>query len=133
MRAKLYAAIYNPRMGNYKHFALYLKNGEEDTIYEAIGDWPNFEHNIIVNSSPLKTTRFLAMMLVGEINQAEVPTVKRILEQARVDNETVHWNCQDVVVENADEIVNDCLTTDDDDWTGKNKGRDQLMQHYGPM
>ncbi|KAK6385764.1 hypothetical protein LTS17_001336 [Exophiala oligosperma] len=132
MRAKLYAAIYEPLYGNFRHFSLYLENGDEEIIYEATGEWPNFEHNILVNKNPRNTRRIIALILIGEVNQTEIPEVKMLLEHANIDNETVHWNCQDFVVENADEIVDGCLTTDDHDWRGKNKGRDQVMEHYGP-
>lgn len=44
---ELYIAIYQPKEGNYKHWALYLENGSEHTIFEVIELYPNFERNVM--------------------------------------------------------------------------------------
>jgi hypothetical protein len=38
--AKLYVAMYKPVEGNYEHWALYLENDPEHTIYEVSGESP---------------------------------------------------------------------------------------------
>ena len=49
------------------------------------------------------------------LNPADLSTVNDIVKQVKVDNETVHWNCQDYVMEILDELEEACVIDLDHD------------------
>lgn len=44
--------FYRPRYGNYQHWTLYLECGDNDIIFEAVGQHPDFKRNIIADANP---------------------------------------------------------------------------------
>ncbi|KAL4919571.1 hypothetical protein BDW62DRAFT_37266 [Aspergillus aurantiobrunneus] len=91
----LSVAIYRPRHGNFQHWALHLHTDFEYLIYEADGEHPSFIKATSVGN-PTDNKSFIGSFYVGEIGIADIATAKRIVDEARVDNE---WDCQDYVLE----------------------------------
>ena len=78
---KVYIAIYKPLYGNFKHWALHLKDGSEETIYEVIGEHPRFERNRLDDKRPECSKRHIENIHVGDINQRDVPAFKKIIRR----------------------------------------------------
>ncbi len=49
------------------------------------------------------------LMHLTSLNPADLPTLDKTLRQAKVDNETIHWNCQDYVMEILEALERDCV------------------------
>lgn len=129
--AKLYIAIYRPVRGNYKHWALYLDSASEDVIYEVIGDHPRFERHHIL-ARPDSSMRHQKDILVGTINERDIPQLKQIVAETPVDNDTVYWNCQDYVIDILQRLKNECVIDEDD--RDYEKGLKLATdRHFGPM
>ncbi|KAL4952035.1 hypothetical protein BDW69DRAFT_195982 [Aspergillus filifer] len=94
----LSVAIYRPRYGNFRHWALHLHTDTEDLIYEADGEHPSFTKAASFGK-PTDNESFIEAFYVGEIGTPDIATVKRIVEEAGIDNETLEWDCQDYVLE----------------------------------
>ncbi|BCS25490.1 uncharacterized protein APUU_50201S [Aspergillus puulaauensis] len=97
-RPFLSVAIYRPRYGNFKHWALHLHTGSEDLVFEVDGEHPLFT-KVTSTGKPTDNESFLESLHVGEIGIPDIPTVRRIVDEARVDNETLEWDCQEYVLE----------------------------------
>lgn len=91
-------AIYRPRYGNFKHWALHLHTGSEDLVFEVDGEHPLFQ-KVTSTGKPTDNETFLESLHVGEIGIPDIPTVRRIVDEARVDNATLEWDCQEYVLE----------------------------------
>ncbi|KAF7592441.1 hypothetical protein BBP40_000289 [Aspergillus hancockii] len=94
----LSVAIYHPRYGNYRHWALYLHTATENLIFEVDGEHPVFQ-KVTSHGRPSDSDTFIEALFVGEIGGPDIPTVKAVVEAARVDNETLEWDCQEYVIE----------------------------------
>lgn len=68
---QLFIATYQPREGNYYHWALHLKTDseEEDYIFEVVGSHPDFRRNV-VRSKPESTTRHTRSIKGGDDSRA---------------------------------------------------------------
>lgn len=127
---KLYIAIYKPRYGNYKHWALFLES-TESVIFEVVGEQGAFRKNTITGNSK-NTTRHEKSILVADINEQDVPELKKVLSQVNVDNETMEWNCQDYVLDVLEALREDCIIDEDD--AHYQKGINLAKEKYfGPM
>lgn len=128
--AKLYIAMYE-QAGNYEHWALFLDEGSEKTIFEVIGEHPNFVIHVL-KGNPKSSRRYKRDILVGVIEEQDIAEVKATIEKAKIDNETVEWNCQDFCVEALDELVEGCfIDENDEDYI---RGRKAVVDKYfGPM
>ncbi|KAL2847190.1 hypothetical protein BJY01DRAFT_167612 [Aspergillus pseudoustus] len=109
----LFVAIYQPRYGNFQHWALHLHTDHEDFIFEVDGEHPSF---IKVNSSakPTDSDTLIESLYVGEIGIPDVATVKKIVDEARVDNETLEWDCQEYVLELLEACEREAILEEDD-------------------
>lgn len=85
---QLYVVFYRPRFGNYQHWALYLRHGDDHTIYELIDSSPNFRKNKL-KVDPQTSRRYLGKLLVASPGESEIPLVSRAIKDAEVDNTTV--------------------------------------------
>lgn len=126
---KLYIAIYQPTEGNYKHWALYLENGSEHSIFEVIGSHPNFERNV-VSGKPQSTSRHRKNILVAKIRNQDVEELKTYMANVKVDNETALWNCQDYVIEAIEGLYDECIIDEEDKDYKKGK-KSAVDSHYG--
>ena len=127
---KLYIAIYKPRYGNYKHWALFL-DSSESLIFEVVGEHGTFQKNTI-KGSPSSSTRHENNILVADINDQDIPELKKTVSGVKVDNETTEWNCQDYVLETLEALEKECVIDEDDE--DYKKGINQAKKKYfGPM
>ncbi|KAL3479654.1 hypothetical protein BJX99DRAFT_66836 [Aspergillus californicus] len=94
----LFVAFYHPRYGNFQHWALHLHTDSEDLIFEVDGEHPCFT-KATTHGKPTDSDTLIESLFVGDIGIPDSPTVKQIVEEARVDNETLEWDCQDYVLE----------------------------------
>lgn len=124
--AKLYVVMYRPRWGNYEHWALYLDNDDEHTIYEVIDEHPRFKKNE-GKGRPQHSNRYLRSYQVGTINTDDISTFRSEVAKAKVDNATVHWNCQDYVVELVEQLVTECIIDEED----FEKVKSKILGHLG--
>lgn len=125
-RADLYVVMYRPTSGNYEHWALYLDNNGEHTTYEVTDEHPNFKKNQ-TETRPQNSNRYLRSYKVGTINADDISAFRDEVTKAKVDNETVHWNCQDYVMEIVDALVMECII-DEDDYLGV---KPKILRHFG--
>lgn len=126
---ELYIAIYQPKEGNYKNWALYLENGSEHTIFEVIGSYPNFERNVM-SGKPQSTSRHRKSILVATIRDQDVEDLKTYMANMKVDNETALWTCQDYIIETIDGLYDECIIDEEDEDYKKGK-KSALDSHYG--
>lgn len=131
LMAILYIAVYQPRHGNYKHWALCLEYNKNYTIFELKGEHPDFFKNKI-SAKPTGSQSHIANILVGSIRDHEVDEVSRAFEKARVDNVTLEWTCQDFVLEIL-ETLRDQLVIDEDDEDYETGRKEAFDNHFGPM
>ncbi|RMZ82159.1 hypothetical protein DV738_g1922, partial [Chaetothyriales sp. CBS 135597] len=124
--AKLNVVMYKPRQGNYDHWALHLEDGHSNIIYEVVGQHPNFEKHS-VKARPQNSINFKHSFQVGEINADDIPSFTDEVSKAKVDNTTVHWNCQDYVIEIVEKLVEECIIDEDD----YKKVERQIKRHFG--
>lgn len=114
MVPKLYVALYQPRYGNYQHWALYIENGEEHLVFEVIGQHGTFERNMIV-ADPKRSRSFRRLVFVAVLDQEDIERVKTATENVSVDNETVEWDCQDYVLEVLDNLEEEFVLDENDE------------------
>lgn len=127
---ELYVVFYKPRAGNFQHWALYIKNGNEPLILQVVGEHPNFERNV-VSAFPQNSRSFLGDLYIGVIGDLDIARVKAAADAVHVDNETLEWDCQDYVLEMLDHLENDfVLESDDEDYQ---EARKILKRKRGAM
>ncbi|KAF5856677.1 hypothetical protein ETB97_007034 [Aspergillus alliaceus] len=110
----LFVAIYHPRYGNYQHWALHLHTATEDLIFEVDGEHPSFQ-KMTSHGKPSDSENLIMSLLVSEIGDPDVPTVKAVVDAARVDNETLEWDCQEYVLELLEACEEDAVLDRDDE------------------
>ena len=57
--------------------------------------------------------------------------LRKKMDEVEVDNETVHWNCQDYVIEAIDHLREECIIDEDDEDYERGR-KDAVENHYGP-
>lgn len=124
---KLYIAIYQPKEGNYKHWALYLEAAPDHIIFEVTGSHSNFRRNVL-KGKPGSSSRHRRSILVGTIRDQDVKELITYMEKVNVDNGTVHWNCQDYVIEAIDGLYEECIIDEDD--KDFEKGKKLAVENY---
>ncbi|KFY26470.1 hypothetical protein V493_04073 [Pseudogymnoascus sp. VKM F-4281 (FW-2241)] len=96
---RLYIAMYEAGTGNYEHWALCLDDGGGvPTIFEVSGEHGTFEKSA-VQDEPRNRLRHKRNIAVGEVNERDIPELLKVIDDAKVDNDTTEWNCQDYVIE----------------------------------
>ncbi|KAI9779900.1 MAG: hypothetical protein M1816_003309 [Peltula sp. TS41687] len=99
MDAELYIAMYEPVEGNYEHWALVLEHDAVTTIFQVIGQSPEFKSSVLQGINPKGTNRHRRNILVGTIDKEDVQKLPDLVKKVAVDNETSHWTCQDYVTD----------------------------------
>jgi hypothetical protein len=87
VRGKLCIAIYKPRYGNYKHWALFLES-TESLIFEVVGKHRTFQKNTITGSLS-SSTRHKKNILVADINEQDIPELKKVVSKVNIDNKII--------------------------------------------
>jgi len=127
---KLYVAMYRPVAGNYEHWALYLENNSEHTIYEVTGEYPHFKLNV-VPGKPTSTNRHRTSIFVYDVNATDIPDFKNAISSMKPNNSISHWNCQDYVIESLDKLEEECVI--DGDEKAYISAKKQVKTHFGPL
>ncbi|KAL5333623.1 hypothetical protein BJX70DRAFT_54969 [Aspergillus crustosus] len=126
----LSVGIYQPRYGNFQHWALHLHTDFEDLIYEVDGEHPTFT-KVTSHGKPTDTSSLIKSLFVGEIGIPDIATVKRVVEEAMVDNETLEWDCQDYVLEILEACEREAVLEENDPDYAEVK--EILLHKRGPM
>ncbi|KAL4783780.1 hypothetical protein BJX76DRAFT_357684 [Aspergillus varians] len=129
-RPFLSVAIYRPRYGNFQHWAVYLHTDYEDLIYEVDGEHPSFT-KATTTGKPTDNESLIESLFVGDIGVPDIATVKQIVDEARVDNETLQWDCQEYVLEILEACEREAVLEEQDlDYA---EVKEILHQRRGPM
>lgn len=100
MTAGLSVAQYIPMAGNLLHWALYLETRSETMIYQIVGSVGAFKYKHRGNVYPQKSSRFIALVFVSEIDSKDIKAVKSILESHPINTDVAtSRNCQDWILE----------------------------------
>ncbi|RMD43444.1 hypothetical protein DV735_g1593, partial [Chaetothyriales sp. CBS 134920] len=111
---QLYVAFYRPRYGNYRHWSLYLQDGNKHTLYEVTGSHPNFRKNE-VKANPQNSSSYLSKLFVASLSKSDVSLVNKAVEQVQVDNSTTEWDCQEYVIDIIEQLKDDLVLDEDDE------------------
>ncbi|PLB44969.1 hypothetical protein P170DRAFT_513071 [Aspergillus steynii IBT 23096] len=130
MHPYLAVAIYHPRYGNFQHWALHLHTSTEDTIYEVDGEHPSFQ-KVTSSGNPRDSETFIHAIFVSEVGDPDIPTIRAIVDGARVDNETLEWDCQEYVLEIIEACEQEAVLDDHD--LEYMEAKETLKQKRGPM
>ncbi|KAE8386928.1 hypothetical protein BDV23DRAFT_175057 [Aspergillus alliaceus] len=126
----LYVVFYRPRYGNYQHWALYIDEESDGTIFEVTGQHPNFQRNV-VHARPDSSKSYLDKLYVGMLRPDDLKHVAKAAEETDVDNETLEWDCQDYVLEVLDKLEEEfILESDDEDYQA---AREELKGRRGAI
>ena len=126
----LYIAVYKPRYGNHFRWALYLKS-ESPKVFEVIGEHPQFQRNVVeMNAEDIEG--HVANVMVGEVNDGDVPALESIVQGQNSDNDTVLWDCQDYVLEVMENLAGEYVIDGDDECYAKGR-REAMMKYHGFM
>ncbi|KAE8147335.1 hypothetical protein BDV25DRAFT_160572 [Aspergillus avenaceus] len=126
----LSVAIYHPRYGNYRHWALHLQTPTESLIFEVDGEHPSFT-KVTSSGNPLESDTCIELLPVSDIGDCDVPTVKAVVGAARVDNETLEWDCQEYVLEILEELEEAAVLDERD--RDYESVKEDLKARRGPM
>ncbi|KAL3458428.1 hypothetical protein BJX64DRAFT_292232 [Aspergillus heterothallicus] len=110
---QLFVAIYRPRYGNFRHWALHLHTDNQDYIFEVDGEQPAFI-KVSSSSKPTEWDMLIESLYVGEIGIPDLATFKQLVDEAKVDNETLEWDCQDYVLELLEACEREAILDEDD-------------------
>ena len=100
--------FYQPRYGNYEHWALYLADDAEPLIFEVVGSHGTFKPNI-VKAKPENSARYVGRQFVDNVNIGDIPEMRNAIKACAVDNETVEWDCQDYAIEALEKLAEECV------------------------
>ncbi|KAL3488627.1 hypothetical protein BJX62DRAFT_239849 [Aspergillus germanicus] len=109
----LFVAIFQPRYGNFQHWALHLHTDHEDLVFEVDGEHPSFT-KVTSPAKPTDSNTLVETLWVGEIGIPDIATLKQIVDEARVDNETLEWDCQEYVLEILEAREREAILEEDD-------------------
>lgn len=126
----LAVAIHRPRYGNFQHWALHLHTATSSTIYEVDGEHPHFQ-KVTSAGHPRDSETFIHSIFVSEVGEPDIATIDAIVDAARVDNETLEWDCQEYVLEILEACEEEGVLDERDGeyW----EAREGLRERRGPM
>jgi hypothetical protein len=123
-KGNLSVALYRPRWGNLRHWALYLDTG--NWVYEVTGEAMHFTAEVKNGVIPNNSGSWIESIHVAEIQAADMPELHRIITETPVQNDVQGWCCQDYVME-ALEYLNEEQIVDDEDFE---KAKRRLMKKF---
>lgn len=126
----LYVAMYQSQHGVYEHWALYLQHDLIDTIYEVIGQLPDFRPNVLLKN-PSATTRHKRNIFLYDISVADITEFENVLLTLTPANTPESWNCQNYVMDVLGELENKKVIDKDD--AAYIEAKKELMKHFGPL
>jgi hypothetical protein len=99
-------------------------------IFEVDGEHPSFQ-KVTSHGKPSDSGTFIKSLFVSEIGNIDVPTVKAVIEDARVDNETLEWDCQEYVLEILEACEQEAVLDEED--AGYVEIMEYLKEIQGPL
>lgn len=123
--------MYKPVEVNHLHWALYLDNGWEHSIYEVIGIHPHFKANLIAGKKPDHSIRHQKSVFVYEINEPDLPEFEKAIILVQPQNDVVHWNCQDYVMDVLNYLEEECVIDGEDQ--SYIEAKEEVKEHFGPL
>ncbi|KAI2619937.1 hypothetical protein GGR54DRAFT_109053 [Hypoxylon sp. NC1633] len=108
-KGKLSVALYRPRWGSLRHWALYLDVG--NYVYEVTGEAMQSTAEAKAGIIPNNSGSWIESIPVAEIQAADMAELHRIITETPVQNDVQGWCCQDYVMAleglNEEQIVDD--------------------------
>lgn len=126
----LSVAMYKPAEGNHLHWALHLGNGAGHSIYKVLGEHPHFKPNFITGKKPDHAVRHQRSIFVYEISSTKLPGFKEAIACVKPQNDVVHWNCQDYVIEVLEYLEEQCIIDGEDQ--SYLKAKKEVEQYFEP-
>lgn len=126
----LYVAMYQSEHGVYEHWALYLQNNTTDTVYEVVGELPNFKTNVLLKS-PSATKRHKRSVFLCDINETDIALFETVLATLIPANSPEGWNCQNYVLDVIEELEEKKVINKGDE--AYIEAKKQLNEHFGPL
>ena len=123
-KGNLSVALYRPRWGNLRHWALYLDT--DNYVYEVTGEAMHFTAEAKSGIIPNSSGSYLESIHVAEIQPADMAELHKIITETPVQNDVQGWCCQDYVME-ALEGLNKEQIVDDEDFE---KAKRRLMKKF---
>ena len=127
----LSVAMYKPAEGNHLHWALYLEDASRHSIYEVLGEHPHFKPNVITGKKPNHTVRHQRSIFLYEINSTDLLGFEEVIARVKPQNDVVHWNCQDYVIEVLEYLEEECIIDGEDESYAKAKK--EVEKYFGPF
>lgn len=128
---ELYGAVYEPRSGNYYHWAFVIKDPATRPpwhIFEVIQDEYDNYHPNYLQRDPTSTRRcHEPITYLGKMHPNWLETIVGRVQGIRVPGEVAQWNCQDYVMEIWD-IVGECGMVEQETYE---QGRLKMLPYYG--
>jgi hypothetical protein len=88
-KGKLSVALYRPRWGNLRHWALYLDVG--NYVYEVTGEAMQFTAEAKAGIIPNNSGSWIESIPVAEIQAADMAELHRIITETPVQNDVQGW------------------------------------------
>ncbi|MCJ1422919.1 hypothetical protein MMC29_000799 [Sticta canariensis] len=126
----LSVAMYQSEHGVYEHWALHLQNNTTDTIYEVVGELPNFQTHVLLKS-PSATKRHKRSVFLCNINETDMALFENVLATLAPANSPEGWNCQNYVLDVIDELEEKGVIENSNE--AYIEAKKQLSEHFGPL
>ena len=127
----LSVAMYKPAEGNHLHWALHLEDGLKHSIYEVLGEHPHFKANVITGKKPDHTVRHQRSIFLYEINGTDLLGFEEAIACVKPQNDVVHRNCQDYVIEVLENLEEECIIDGED--RSYVRARKEVKRYFGPL
>ncbi|OBS16508.1 hypothetical protein FPOA_12832 [Fusarium poae] len=128
---ELYCAIYQPRSGNYYHWAFAMYRPDLGWgVFEVVQDEEDGPFRAVYRQTdPRSSLRCLPLIPLGYIHPDHAQGLAGHINGIQVPGESALWNCQDYVLEIWDLVLEVGAI---DEYT-RDGGRIALMPYYGPI
>jgi hypothetical protein len=123
-KGNLSVALYRPRWGNLRHWALYLDT--DNYVYEVTGEAMHFTAEAKSGIIPNSSGSYLESIHVAEIQPADMAELHKIITETPVQNDVQGWCCQDYVMEALEGLNKEQIVDDED----LEKARKRLMKRF---
>jgi hypothetical protein len=122
--------IFQPLEGNYMHWAFHIwdEGLDQHYRYEVLNHHPDFKASATYED-PAKDHLHRREIIVDRVLRNDFEKIKACIKEVRVDNETVHWNCQDYCLEILEKLVEAFILDEDDE--AYQAAKEELDQQFG--
>ena len=86
---------------------------------------------MITGKKPDHTVRHQRSIFFYEINGTDLPDFEEVIARLKRQNDVVHWNCQDYVIEVLESLEEECIIDGEDKLYVKAKK--EVERYFGPL